>query len=63
MGFLVEEVEGSCTVFIPEMPKMDSGDAKIVPSSQVKRVNVPNNLAALSYRNYGKGAISWINKS
>ncbi len=63
MGFLVEEIEGSCTVFIPEMPRLDSGNVTIVPSSMIKRVNVPNNLAALSFRNYGKGAISWINKS
>jgi len=63
MGFLVEESEGSCTVFIPEMPRLDSGNVSIVPSSMVKRVNVPNNLAALSFRNYGKGAINWINKS
>lgn len=63
MGFLVEESEGSCTVFIPEMPRLDSGNVSIVPSSMVKRVNVPNNLAALSFRNYGKGAINWIKKS
>ena len=63
MGFLVEESEGVCTVFIPEMPRLDSGNVTIVPSSMVKRVNVPNNLAALSFRNYGKGALNWIKKS
>lgn len=63
MGFLVEESEEFCTVFIPEMPRLDSGDVKIIPASQVKRVEVPNNLAALSFRNYGKGALNWIGKS
>lgn len=63
MGFLVEESDGFCTVFVPEMPRLDSGDVKIVPASLVKRITVPNNVAALSFRNYGRGALNWINKS
>ena len=63
MGFLVEEADGLCTVFLPEAPRHDSGEVKIVPASLVKRINVPANLAARSLKNYGKGAASWINKT
>ena len=62
IGFLVEEVEGLCTVFFPEIPRLDSGEAKIVPADTVKRVNVPANLASKSLRNYGKGALGWTKK-
>jgi uncharacterized membrane protein len=62
IGFLVEEAEGFCTVFFPEIPRLDSGEAKIVPAAIVKRVNVPANLASRSLRNYGKGALEWKKK-
>ena len=61
-GFLVEATEDHCTVFIPECPRLDSGEVKILPASMVKRINVPNNQASLSLRNYGKGALQWLNK-
>ena len=62
IGFLVEEVEGLCTVFFPEIPRLDSGAAKIVPADTVKRINVPANLASRSLRNYGRGALNWTKK-
>jgi uncharacterized membrane protein len=61
IGFLVEEVGNLCTVFIPEAPRHDSGEVKIVPADWVKKTNVTTNRATRSLKRYGKGAIEWIN--
>lgn len=64
LGFLVEETEaGLCTVFIPEAPRFDSGEVKIVNVSQIKKLNVPNNHVTRSLRSFGKGALSWLDQS
>jgi uncharacterized membrane protein len=62
IGFLSEERDGLCTVFLPEAPRHDSGEVVIVSSSVVKKVNVPVNTAARSLKNYGKGSIEWLMK-
>ncbi len=63
IGFLVEEAEGLCTVFFPEAPRHDSGEIKIVPAASVKKLAVPTNLVARSFKNYCKGALKWIPKN
>jgi len=60
IGFLVEEMDGLCTVFFPEAPHHDSGEVKIVPAASVKRLNITSNVAAKSLNSFGKGAINWI---
>jgi uncharacterized membrane protein len=61
IGFLVEETDaGLCTVFIPEAPRFDSGEVKIVHASKVKKLNVPNNYVTRSLRTYGRGASAWV---
>lgn len=60
IGFLVEEGNGLCTVFIPEAPRHDSGDVKIVPAANVKKVQVSSYKAAKSLKSYGKGALQWL---
>lgn len=60
IGFLVEEGDGLCTVFIPEAPRHDSGEVKIVPAANVKKVKVSSYKAAKSLKSYGKGAIQWL---
>jgi uncharacterized membrane protein len=60
IAFLVEEGDGLCTVFIPEAPRHDSGDVKIVPAANVKKVQVSSYKAAKSLKSYGKGAIQWL---
>ena len=62
IGFLVEEKGGLCTVFIPEAPRYDAGDVKIVPSSFVTKLDVPANKVAMSLKSFGKGAIAWVIK-
>ena len=60
IGFLVEEGEGMCTIFFPEAPRHDSGEVKIVPSSRVRKLDVPVNIVAKSLKSYGKGALAWM---
>lgn len=60
IGFLVEEDGDLCTVFIPDAPRLDSGEIKIVPSGCTKKVNVASNKAARTLQRYGKGASAWL---
>jgi uncharacterized membrane protein len=60
IGFLVEEDAGFATVFLPGAPNPNSGDVKIVPTSSVKKVNVPTHSAANTLKSFGKGANAWI---
>lgn len=60
IGFLVEEGEGWSTVFFPEAPRHDSGEVKIVPSSRVRKLDIPVNLVTKSLKSYGKGALAWM---
>lgn len=60
IGFLVEEKAGLCTVFIADAPKHDAGEVLIFPSALVKQINIPNNQVIKSLKNYGKGAIDWV---
>jgi uncharacterized membrane protein len=59
IGFLVEENTEKCTVFIPESPRHDSGEVKIVSSELVKKVNVTSARAVRTLKTYGKGALEW----
>lgn len=60
IGFLVEENTDYCTVFLPDAPRHDAGEVKIVPSVWVKKVNVTTSKAARSLQRYGKGSLSWM---
>lgn len=61
LGFLVEEADGLCTVFIPEAPGFTAGDIKIVPLDDVKKLDIPTNVAVKIIKGYGKGAIALLN--
>jgi len=60
IGFLVEEAEGYCTIFFPGAPKPDSGDVVIIPSADVKKIELPTSTATLSLKNFGRGMIDII---
>lgn len=60
IGFLVEEGSGLCTVFIPEAPRHDSGEVKIVPARNVKKINISSFKTSKSLKSFGKGAIKWL---
>jgi len=63
LGFLVEQDERNSVVFIPEAPRHDSGELKIVPNGDVQVVNVPTSKAARYIQRYGKGTLSWLGET
>jgi uncharacterized membrane protein len=63
IGFLVEEKGPWATVFVPEAPRHDSGEVKIIPAVHVKKLDMPSNLATRAIKNYGKGIAEWIPKA
>jgi uncharacterized membrane protein len=62
IGFLVEEKNGLSTVFIADAPSHDAGEVIIFPTELVKSIPLPSNKVILSLKNYGKGAIDWIDE-
>ncbi len=60
LAFLVEEGEMLSTVFIPDAPRHDAGEVKIVPTEFIKKLKVSSNVFAKSIKNYGKGANAWL---
>ncbi len=61
LAFLVEEKGDLSTVFIPDAPRFDAGEVKIIPSEQITKLNVSTKVFSRVIKNYGKGAIEWIN--
>ena len=61
LAFLVEEGESLSTVFIPDAPRHDAGEVKIIETHLIKKINVSTNVFSRSIKNYGKGAIEWLN--
>lgn len=55
IGFLTEESNNYCTVFLPGAPQHNSGEIKIVPSHLVTRINIPMKKAVRSITNLGVG--------
>jgi hypothetical protein len=60
LAFLVEEGPHLSTVFIPDAPRHDAGEIKIIETYLIKKINVSTNIFARSIKNYGKGAVNWL---
>ncbi|HSN48322.1 MAG TPA: DUF502 domain-containing protein [Flavobacterium sp.] len=60
IGFLVEENEDLCTVYLPGAPKPSLGRIKIVPTASIQKLGVRMNVVAQSIKNFGKGAQAWM---
>lgn len=60
LGFLVEEGRGLSTVFLPDAPKHDAGEVKIVPSHCVQKLDITANKFTKSINMYGKGVIHFM---
>lgn len=60
MAFLVEQGEKLSTVFIPDAPRHDAGEVKIIPSERIEKLDVSVNKFTQRIKTYGKGAIKWI---
>lgn len=61
LGFLVEGGEQFSTVFIPDAPKYDAGEVKIIPSQFVRKLDISVNKFTQSIKNYGKGLVHTVN--
>ena len=59
IGFLIESFEQHCTVFLPDAPRHDAGEVKIVPLTTIKKIDIPINKVTQSLKSYGKGALHW----
>lgn len=62
LAFLVEEGEALSTVFVPDAPRHDAGEIRIIESSLIQKINVKSNVFAHVIKNYGKGAQEWLGK-
>lgn len=60
LGFLVEEGKTHSTVFLPEVPKHDSGEVKIVPNETVQKLNIKTSTFIKNLNAFGKGVIQFV---
>jgi uncharacterized membrane protein len=60
LGFLVEEGETRSTVFIPDAPRYDAGEIRIVPSQFVQKLDISVHKFTQSIKVFGKGALHWV---
>ena len=60
MGFMTEENDDYCTVFLPGSPQHDSGEVKLVPAGLVTKINLPMNKAIKSIKAFGVGISQYL---
>jgi uncharacterized membrane protein len=56
-GYLVEEHEEWCTVMIIEAPRLDCAEVYVVPTADVRKLNIPAHSFGRMIRNYGRGLV------
>jgi len=63
-ALLIEEGDdGRCTVFVPDVPKSNSGSIYVVDPEQVRPLNVDFNKLDMAIRNYGRGLYKIVRES
>lgn len=55
--------DGKCTVFVPDVPKSNSGSVYIVEPDQVRHLNIKFKKLDMAIRNYGKGLAQIVRES
>ncbi len=60
IGFLVEEGEKLCMVFIPDAPRNDAGEMRVVASRNVQKLDITTNNFIKAIKTFGKGIIHHI---
>lgn len=60
LAFLVEKGEKFSTVFIPEAPRHDSGEVKIMPTDRIEKLDISVHKFTQIIKTFGKGANQWI---
>ncbi len=61
IGFMVEELEDRCVIFFPEPLDSNSGEVLIMPTTSIRRLNLPANKVTLGMKQFGKGLLQHIN--
>ncbi len=57
IGFLVEEGERLSMVFIPDAPKYDAGEMRIVASDTIHKLDMTTNNFIKAIKTFGKGIV------
>lgn len=61
IAFLVDEDDqGWSTVFIPEAPRFDSGEVRIIKTEAIIKPDIPSSDLTKSLRAYGYGSSKWL---
>ncbi|MDM9631562.1 hypothetical protein [Robiginitalea aurantiaca] len=60
LGFLIEEGKTHSTVFLPDAPRYDAGEIRIMPSTSVVKLDISANKYTKVIKSYGVGAINWV---
>ncbi len=60
IGFLVEKGEKLCMVFIPDAPRYDAGEMRVVPTGSIHKLDITTKNFVKAIKTYGKGIIHYI---
>lgn len=55
LAFLVEEGKELSTVFVPDAPRHDAGEVKLVPTQYIRKLQISNSQFTKSINTFGKG--------
>lgn len=59
-AFLVEKGEKFSTVFIPDAPRTDAGEVKIIPNNRIEKLDISANKLTKILKAFGKGTSQWV---
>ena len=60
LGFLIEEGKNHSTVFLPDAPRYDAGEIRILPTSSVFKLEISTDKFTKMIRSYGVGVVEFI---
>ena len=60
LGFLIEEGKNHSTVFLPDAPRYDAGEIRILPTSSVFKLEISTDKFTKMIRSYGVGVVDFI---
>lgn len=63
LAFLIEQGEIYSTVFVPDAPRHDAGEIKIIRSNRIQKLDISSSKFSQSIKTFGKGALKWVNVS
>ena len=63
LAFLVEKGGKFSTVFIPDAPRHDAGEVKIIPTEHIEKLDISVHKFTQSIKAYGKGSSKWVKQT